>query len=322
MSTLLLDRRGLALKREGNTLALYLEGRRHGSVPLHLVERLVLRSSVTLDSALLAHLADAGIGTLVFGGRRGRKQAIVLGTAHNEAARRIGQYRRYDDRPWRSVWSRRLVRHKLRRQLHLLRRATGERPDLRKPLVDAVGRLQQALDKLGPGQNADIEHWRGIEGAAAAAYFRAYTHLFAPALSFRGRNRRPPRDPVNAALSLGYTLLHFEAVNAAHAAGLDPLIGFYHELAFGRESLASDLIEPLRPRVDAWVWRQFSSRRLRVDDFVYDGEACLLGKSGRKDFFAGFECFVRPLRRLLRRFCTRLAARLAQDGHHRENTVC
>ncbi len=62
----------------------------------------------------------------------------------------------------------------------------------------------------------------------------------------------PPKDQVNAALSLAYTLLHTDAVIACHAAGLDPLIGFYHDLSFSRESLACDLVEPLRPRVDAY----------------------------------------------------------------------
>ena len=99
-----------------------------------------------------------------------------------------------------------------------------------------------------------------MEGAAQAAYFRAYCSLFAEALAFNGRNRRPPRDPVNACLSLGYTLVHFEAARAAYAAGLDPFLGFFHEIAFGRESLACDLMEPVRPLVDAWLWEMFRSR--------------------------------------------------------------
>lgn len=92
--------------------------------------------------------------------------------------------------------------------------------------------------------------------------------MLPPALGFTGRNRRPPRDPANACLSLGYTLLHAEAVTAAQAAGLDPLLGFYHRPAFGRESLASDLIEPLRAEVDAWVAALFRDRALREDHFT------------------------------------------------------
>jgi CRISPR-associated protein Cas1 len=108
---------------------------------------------------------------------------------------------------------------------------------------------------------------------------------------------------VNACLSLGYTLLHFEAVRAAHGAGLDPFIGFFHEPSHGRESLACDLVEPLRGRLDAWVWEMFRSRTLRGEHFVEDKGACLLGKAGRRHFYEAYETFARPLHRLLRREC-------------------
>jgi len=87
---------------------------------------------------------------------------------------------------------------------------------------------------------------RGLEGAGASAYFEGFADLLPDRLKFSGRNHRPPRDPVNAMLSLGYTLLHAEAVLALYGAGLDPFIGFHHGLDFGRESLACALVEPLR----------------------------------------------------------------------------
>jgi CRISP-associated protein Cas1 len=318
MSILYLDRRDLSLKLEGRTLALYAGDERHGTVPLHLLERVVMRSSVRIDSSLLARLADAGVGVLAFGGINGGKIAIVHGSAHNDGARRIGQYRRYDDAAWRQSWARRLVRGKLRGHVRLLRRALAERPDQRQPLTQALGRLESAAARVQAEPDLSVARLRGIEGAAAAAFFDAYTGLFPESLGFTGRNRRPPRDPVNAVLSLAYTLLHFEAVRACHGAGLDPLIGYFHELDFGRESLASDLIEPQRPRVDAWVWHQFRTRGLREDHFKHDGEACLLGKTGRQHFYREIETLMRPLRRLLRRFARKLAVSLAaaaKDAH-------
>jgi CRISPR-associated protein Cas1 len=158
--------------------------------------------------------------------------------------------------------------------------------------------------------SAGLNTVRGLEGAAAAAYFAALATVFPPALNFTGRNRRPPRDPVNACLSLGYTLLHFEAVRACHGAGLDPLLGFFHDPAYGRESLACDLIEPLRPRLDAWVWGLFRNRLLRAEQFVTDKGACLLNKSGRQVFYASYEVFVPKLRRYLRQQAYRLAREL------------
>jgi CRISPR-associated protein Cas1 len=256
---------------------------------------------------------------LIFGGVRGSKIATVRGASHNDGARRIGQYRRYDDPIWRRDWSHRLVRGKLKGQTRLLQRALAERPDQRREITHALTQLTAARTRIAAEPELGIERLRGIEGAAAAAYFGALVHLFPDGLDFTGRNRRPPRDPVNAALSLGYTLLHFEAVRACHWAGLDPIIGYFHELDFGRESLASDLIEPQRPRVDAWVWEQFRTRNLRADHFTREGDACLLGKTGRQHFYRDFEPFMRPLRRLLRRFADKLAAGLAEaarSAHH------
>ncbi len=251
---------------------------------------------------------------LIFGGRNASKQAVVLGRAGNDAARRVGQYRRYEDAAWRRAWSERLVSGKLKGQMRLLRRGLGQRPDLRYPLTEALERVEHALDRIQAERPLPVSSLLGIEGAAASAYFKGLARLLPESLGFTGRNRRPPRDPANAVLSLGYTLLHFEAVRACHAAGLDPMIGFFHELDFGRESLACDLIEPLRPRVDAWAWEQFRHKALRAEDFVREGDACLLGKSGRHRFYSEFETLARPLRRLLRRVAARLARSLAEAG--------
>jgi CRISPR-associated protein Cas1 len=314
MSTLYLDRRDLALKLEGNALAVYAGEERRGTVPLHLLDTVVMHSAVALQSSLLARLADAGIGVVAFGGRFAGKIALVQGKGHNDGARRVGQYRRYEDPEWCRAWARRLVRGKLQRQQRLLRRAQAQRLDLRRPLCQALERLETARSRLRTEPALEVETLRGIEGAAAATYFGAFARLFAPALGFRARNRRPPKDPVNAVLSLGYTLLHYEAVRACHIAGLDPIIGFYHRLDFGRESLASDLIEPLRPAVDGWAWSRFRGRGLREEHFRHDGDACLLGKTGRAHFYAAWEPFVRPRRRLLRRFARHLAVELARDA--------
>ena len=119
---------------------------------------------------------------------------------------------------------------------------------------------------------------------------------------------------MNAALSLAYTLLHFDALRAAHSAGLDPMVGFYHRPAHGRESLACDLIEPLRPRVDEWIHALFRERVIRGAHFTMDKGACLLGKAGREHFYAAWESFAPLRRRHLRRQCAMLVTALRQPG--------
>lgn len=314
MATLLLDRAQLEIRSEADALALYEGGIRRGTVPLKLVERVVIQGSRTrLDSGVLIRLAEAGATTLLLSPRTSRRVALVLGTAHNDAAVRLAQARRVADEAFCAQWARELVLAKLRRQRRLLERARRERADARKALVDALASLDAIVTRLD-SQHQMIAGLRGSEGAAARAYFAGLGALFAPSLNFTGRNRRPPRDPVNACLSLAYTLLHFDAVRAAHVAGLDPLLGFYHRPAFGRESLASDLIEPLRPLADGWVWEQFRNRALREDHFATDKGACLLGKAGRGRFYANWETFAALPRRWLRARCARLARHLRDEG--------
>jgi CRISPR-associated protein Cas1 len=310
VGTLYLDRRDLTLRVDGKRLVIEEPDARPRGVPLALLERVVMQGQVHFDSGVLAVLAEQGTALICLSVRHSRRTALLLGPGHNDARRRLAQYQVAFDPATRLVLARHLIAGKLAAQIRLLEAAQRQRPDARKPLHDALDTLRGLLPSLAIA--ADRDTVLGLEGAGAAAHYAALTALFPPSLNFTGRNRRPPRDPVNACLSLGYTLLHFEAVRAAHGAGLDPLLGFYHEPVYGRESLACDLIEPLRPRLDGWVWGLFRERQLRANDFVHDKSACLLAKDGRQTFYACYEQWVPPLRRYLRRESYRLANWLNQ----------
>ena len=313
MTTLYLDRRGLQLRQQGGALLITVPDQRPRSVPLTMLQRIVMRGNVQLDSAVLGALAEAGVSVLMLSGRHGRRRALLPAGSHGDAARRIAQYRLYGDDHWRRQWSRRLLLHKLAAQRRMLRAALQRRSDQRRPLLRALATLDKLATELrASAQPPELERLLGIEGAGAAAGFAALAQLLPASAGFNGRNRRPPRDPANACLSLAYTLLHFDAVQACHGAGLDPLIGYYHSLSHGRESLAADLMEPLRPRIDALVVELFRSRQLRADHFTSTDGACLLGKTGRGHFFASYEAVAAPHRRLLRRGCTLLARHLQQ----------
>ncbi|HWP84881.1 MAG TPA: CRISPR-associated endonuclease Cas1 [Terriglobia bacterium] len=309
MSTLYLDRKGLELRVDGAALALYELGRRCRTIPLALLDRVVIRSEVSLSSTVLGALGNAGCAAVILSGRQSRLLAIVHGRAHNDGLLRLTQYARVQDTAWRLRWAKRFVQGKVLRQERVLSRALAARPDCSKPIFDALQSLRSLRARL-TDDLLSIESLRGMEGAAQAAYFRAFAALFPESLGFNGRNRRPPRDPVNGSLSLAYTLLHFEAVRTAYAAGLDPFLGFFHEIAFGRESLACDLIEPIRPLADRWVWEMFRSRVLRSEHFHWDKGACLLGKAGRARFYEQFEEFLRAAARRLRGYCRLLVGNL------------
>ncbi|HCZ48772.1 MAG TPA: CRISPR-associated endonuclease Cas1, partial [Gammaproteobacteria bacterium] len=308
MTTLVLDRRDLMLELQPGRLRIRVPQENPRDVPLALLERVVIHSRTLLDTAVLGALAEAGVAVLVLSPRRHQRVAVLLGRAHNDLATRLAQAERLRDAEWCLYWSRRLVRAKLRGQIHFNRSALAIRPDERRVLQRSHDSLQRIRERLPCAP--DLPSLRGLEGAAAAAHFQALGAVLPPALGFKGRNRRPPRDPANAILSLAYTLLHFEAVRAGHAAGLDPYIGFYHRPSFARASLASDLIEPLRPWLDQHLWRLLAERVLRPEHFTLDRGACLLNKAGRERFYPCHETLIRPARRALRRSTRHLAAAL------------
>lgn len=313
MATFYVNRKDIELTIEGQTLRIQQNGALKNRIPLKLIERLVIQHNIKIDTGLLSKMAENNTTVLILSPRHSRRVALLLGPAHNQAAIRLAQAIQVSNPDQCQPMARQLIISKIKRQLRLLKQALTQRADIRKPLFDGITQLQTILDRLTQ-TNPDHSALRGHEGAAARAYFQAYAALMPPELGFTGRNRRPPRDPINAGLSLAYTLLHSDAVRAAHMAGLDPMLGFYHRPAFGRESLASDLIEPLRPQADGWLREQIRSRNLRAEHFSQDGQACLLGKTGRDHFFAAWEHHAKHHRRWLRLQSAALAKQWLAQG--------
>ena len=305
MGTVYLDRRNLQLKAEGDALILYVSGRREGTLPIRAMERLVVVGNVTLEASALHRLALHGVSLLLLWGRRPRFYARLQGRLHRNGALRREQYRLSLNENFCLRFSRSLVLRKLQGMVGLLEEALSRRADLTSPLRRASLQIQSGMDRIADTPSLDF--LRGHEGAASAAYFRAFPRLFSPELGFEGRNRRPPRDPVNAMLSLCYTLLHWEMVREVELIGLDPYIGFYHEFEYGRESLACDLVEPWRPEVDRFVWRLFTEEGFSKRHFRREGEAFYLKKEGRSMLWPLYEGWARERRPLWQKEVRELA---------------
>ncbi len=314
MTTLYIDRKNIRLDCDGEALVMHDGAERVGTVPLGPLQRVILRGNVLLDSSLLGKLGNRGIGLIFLSGRKA-EPSLFLPRAHNDATRRIAQYKAATDPQTCLRISRHIVRGKLASDIRFLQERLETRLDARYAVNRAIKGLSamraQVDDKPG------LAELRGLEGAAANYYFSALAALAPDSLKFHGRNRRPPRDPLNAVLSLGYTLLHAEAVLGAHALGLDPWIGFYHTPAFGRESLASDLVELLRADVDAWALVQFNKQNLRAEDFSMNPDGCFLGKAGRTRFYQAWEPLAENLRQGIERHATDLAGMIQPDTDQR-----
>jgi CRISP-associated protein Cas1 len=315
MGTLYIDRKDLHIKLDGQALAFYSNSAREGVVPLVPLKRVIIVGNVTLDTPVLHRLSDNKVSVIFLSGKRLRFRGMLHGRLHNNGLLRVKQYEKFLA-DFSKETSLEIVKRKVQKQRDFLMEVRERRPDLRFALTEAAGTLEKIIGKLC-GELPELETLRGFEGGASAAYFSAYTKIFPDSLEFSGRNRRPPQDPVNAMLSLCYTLLHFEAVREAEVIGLDPTIGFYHQFEYGRESLACDLVELYRTDVDRLVWDLFRERVFTGRDFSTEDErpGCYLKKESRKRFYPLYEEWAKSVRTLLRDEVRKLASEI-MDGQN------
>jgi CRISPR-associated protein Cas1 len=312
MGTLYIDRKDCHIKVDGNALAFYVNGKREGIVPLEPLKRVIFIGNLTLDTSVLKRFSDLGIKAIFLSGRRLRFCGMLQGSLHNNGLLRLRQYEKAKTDFSRLIASE-IVKRKIRSQIDVLTEALKSRHDLRFYLSNAIDSLNKILERLN--SSFTKESLKGIEGSASAIYFNVYTGLFPDSLNFNRRTRRPPLDPVNAILSLCYTLLHFEIVREIEVIGLDPVIGFYHEFDYGRESLACDIVEIFRADVDRFVWNLFRTREFSGDDFSTDNKngGCYLKKEKRKRFYPLYEEWARGIRPLLTEEVREMARRI-NDG--------
>ena len=309
MAGLFIDKKGIELKLKGEVLICYENEKRVGTIPINPIDRIYLKGNVKIQSSLLAKLGEKGIGVISLHGRQ-NKPTLFLPQPHNDAYRRIAQYVLANNELFCVVFSKQLIQLKFLTQQMWLKEAISVKPKCTFEIEEQIKLLTELSQKVQYQKN--LASLRGIEGIAAKQYFSTLAQYLPSSLKFSGRNRRPPKDPFNVALSLAYTLLHSEAVFTCYANGLDPYIGFYHALDFGRESLACDLIEPLRPLVDDWLIKLFQQKELRVEYFSNSENGCFLTKAGRVNFYKAYEQVVKKWRKILSENCLDITHLLQQ----------
>ena len=270
MSVIYLTDQGATLVKRGKRLVVEKAGREIRYFHAFKVDQLVVMGEVHLSPHTMAFLMEEGIDTvfLSFNGRyRGR---LVSDLGKNIDLRR-SQFRFMEDPASALDQARRHVAGKIANCRTLLRRQNRKlnRPDLSLSL----NRLRTALRSLEAA--GDLDTLRGLEGSAAAAYFRGLGRaLEDSAFTFEKRTRRPPRDPVNALLSFGYTLLANTVETAVQTAGLDPYMGALHAPDYGRPSLVLDLMEEFRPLiVDSVVITALNKKMITRSDFYENPDA-------------------------------------------------
>ncbi|SDU13240.1 CRISPR-associated protein, Cas1 family [Pseudomonas pohangensis] len=279
MSTLILDHRDLSLDYENHCLLVRHPDQPPRSVPLASLERILCMHSVQLTSRLLGHCQQQGIDFIYLNTRHSEYSFALHSQHQHQAIRRTAQYCLSSNACHALPLARLLICSKLRQTRRLLKTQPVS-PEQ----ISLTATLGQRLHSARHA--ADMATLRGVEGRAQRELFGYWRHQLPATLGFSGRARRPPPDPVNALLSLTYTLVYHEAIRQSLAHGLDPWLGFYHQLVHGRQSLACDLMEPLRPAVEGWVVERFCSGDFDLRHFSQRGAACLFGKAGRERYYA------------------------------------
>ncbi len=256
---------GAVVRRKGERLRVTSRKKTLADIPIAEVGQLVLMGNVTLTPAALGTLVDRGIDAVLLS-QRGRYRGRIIGGVSSNVRLRLRQYDLHRDEAATLELAKRLVVGKALNQRALLMRH-ARRHGKTDSLTAAARALRAATARVELAETPD--EVRGCEGAGAAAYFRVFGELLrTDALTFERRSRRPPMDPVNALLSMGYTLLFSVVEGAIRTVGLDPWLGALHAPLAGRPSLACDLVEEFRaPIVDALVVSAINHRAFTREDF-------------------------------------------------------
>jgi CRISPR-associated protein Cas1 len=255
--------------------------------PLHIFESIFCFSYAGASPALIGKCCKIGV-EISFFSTRGEFLFSTVGKESGNVLLRRMQYRLADDEKQCTKLSQNIVGAKLYNSRWILERCIRDHSndvDV-KSLKKVSLNLKDNILIAKTCQNQ--EELLGCEGNCARQYFGVFPELLLnKAFSFNGRNRRPPKDEVNALLSFGYVMLSLDCANGLRGVGLDSFVGFYHVDKPGRRSLALDLLEELRaPVVDRFVLMLINKNYINLKDFDRETDgAVLLSESGRKKFF-------------------------------------
>jgi CRISP-associated protein Cas1 len=281
---------GCTVGQRGGEFVVSEKGAELQKFPLHQVRAIYLYGAVQLTAQAAQSCLEHGVDVAYFS-PAGRFLGLLRGLPASGVDARLGQYRMFGERGIRLKIAREVIRAKIHNQRVMLMR-NGDAPD---PMLRRLADLRELT-----GRAPDLDSLRGIEGTAAALYFEHFATMLservagggdgeksvAGTFSFTERNRRPPRDPLNALLSLGYSVLAKELTGMCHAVGLDPFLGFYHQPRYGRPALALDLMEEFRPLIaDSVALSLLNRGELTASDFSRSASGCFLRDSGHRVFW-------------------------------------
>ncbi|OAT80403.1 CRISPR-associated endonuclease Cas4/Cas1 [Desulfotomaculum copahuensis] len=284
---LYVDQPGAYVRRKGQRLLVTMEKETMMDMPLCNIDQVVLVGGVNISTPVIKLLLENGT-PVSFLSTGGSFRGVLEPALNRNSTLRLAQYGAYFDGRVRLMLARQFVRGKLTNMRVALMRHNRELHDPEISL--AVRRMAGYI--AAAGEATELSSLLGLEGIGSREYFRVFGRLIRRELPFvfEGRNRRPPRDPVNAMLGYCYSLLTRDMRSAAALVGFDPYLGFFHEAKYGRPALALDLMEEFRPIVaDSVVLAAINRGTVTESDFEQRLGGCYLNDAGRAKIYRAYE---------------------------------
>lgn len=280
------------------------------SIPAETLEVIEVFGKVQITTQCMTECLKRGVNILFYS-TKGAYFGRLISTNHVNGQRQRIQAKVTEDEQFRLNFSKRIINAKIRNQIVILRRyARNRENDIQRAVIE----MQNMYRKLETAQH--IEQVMGYEGTAAKIYFRELGKLIDPAFAFTGRNRRPPRDPFNSLISLGYSIILNELYGKIEGKGLNPYYGVMHSDREKHPTLASDLMEEWRAvLIDSIVLGMLNGHELVREDFYSgtDQPGVFLEKEGFKKYVQKLETKFRAESRYLTYIDYSVSFRRAMD---------
>lgn len=231
------------------------------------ISQLILVGNVALSTPTITYLLKYRIDT-VFVSYYGKYKGRLIGEFGKNVALRVAQFEYLANETHREILAKIFVHAKIANSNSLLKKRQARYKD---ETLKSVIIKNHALCDLIENSHLTLKSLRGYEGIAAKNYFSTFPILLKNEdFPFNGRNKRPPKDEVNALLSLSYTFLMIQVMCATYICGLDVYYGSLHEVDYGRQSLVLDLMEEFRALIDNMVISLINRKEIRLEHFVYN----------------------------------------------------
>jgi len=271
---------GAQIGQHGDELIVSVKGEEARKIPGQQVRAVYCYGAVQITAQAVSTCLELGIDVAYFS-PAGRFVGMLGGLPASGVDARRGQYRLFELPSVRLQLAREIIRAKIHNQRVMLMR-NGDVPER---VTQLMAGFRDAAESA-----RDLTGLLGVEGSAAALYFEQFESMLKQRegwkFDWRGRNRRPPRDPVNALLSLGYSMLAKELAGVCYAVGLDPFLGFMHQPRYGRPALALDLMEEFRPLIaDSVAISLINRGEVGREDFISSANGTFLTDRGRRPFW-------------------------------------